>query len=137
MRFVLDASVAVKMLLREYGSSVAIALRDDFRKGTHQLIAPDILPAEVGHALTRAERKNVIRRGEAEQLALDFLTDCPALFSYGDDYDRAMQLSSAVRVGFYDCLYIALGEREDCPVVTADERLATTFSGQTLLLAYL
>jgi predicted nucleic acid-binding protein len=134
MKYVLDASVAVKMLLPEQDSSLALALQDEFRRQVHELIAPDILPAEMGHVLTRAERKGIIKQGEAEKLILDFLTPCPELFSYGDLYDRALQLSSAVRIGFYDCLYIALAEREGCPVVTADERLVKLFPDQTASL---
>lgn len=32
-------------------------------------------------------------------------------------------MSSQVHLGVYDCLYIALAEREECLLVTADERL--------------
>jgi predicted nucleic acid-binding protein len=137
MNYVLDASVAVKMLLHEQGSDLARALREDFRNQIHELISPDVLPAEMGHALTRAERKGVIKPGEAEGLILDFLTTCPELVPYGDVYDRALQLSSVIRIGFYDCLYVALGEREGCPVVTADDRLVNAFKGQVVsLLSY-
>jgi predicted nucleic acid-binding protein len=55
MKFVLDASVALKTVLKEPDSAVAIALRDDFKNQIHQLIAPDTLPIEIAHALTRAQ----------------------------------------------------------------------------------
>jgi predicted nucleic acid-binding protein len=42
MKYVLDASVAVKWVLPEADSAKAISLRDDYRKGVHELIAPDI-----------------------------------------------------------------------------------------------
>jgi predicted nucleic acid-binding protein len=35
-----------------------------------------------------------------------------------------MQISSAERIGVYDCLYIALAERDRCEMVTADDKLA-------------
>lgn len=134
MKYVLDASVALKMVLNEPDSSLALALRQEYRNQIHELIAPDILPAEMGHALTRAERRGIIKQGESERLVLDFLTACPELFPYGDFYDRALDLSSALRIGFYDCLYVALGEREGCPVVTADDRLLNTFTRYTVPL---
>jgi predicted nucleic acid-binding protein len=56
MKYVLDASVAVKWVLPEPDSAKALSIRDDYRIGTHELIAPDTLPVEVCHALTRAER---------------------------------------------------------------------------------
>jgi predicted nucleic acid-binding protein len=126
MKYVLDASVAVKMLLYEQDSHLALGLQDDFRRQICELIAPDLLPAEMGHALTRAERKGIIPAGDAEALILGFLDPCPRLFPYGELYDRAMQLSSTFRVGFYDCLYVALAEGEGCSLVTADERLMRT-----------
>ena len=60
MKYVLDASVALKTVLKEPDSAAAIALRDDFKNQIHQLIAPDTLPIEIAHALTRAERRGII-----------------------------------------------------------------------------
>jgi hypothetical protein len=34
----------------------ALRVRDDFRNGLHELLAPDVFPVEVAHSLTRAER---------------------------------------------------------------------------------
>ena len=73
MKYVLDASVALKMLLPEQDSPLALALRDDFRNHIHELISPDILPAEMGHALTRAKRKGNVKQGEASVLIYDLL----------------------------------------------------------------
>jgi hypothetical protein len=56
MRYVLDSGVAFKTVVPEADSAKATRLRDDFRAGVHALLAPDIFPGEVGHALTRAER---------------------------------------------------------------------------------
>jgi predicted nucleic acid-binding protein len=36
---------------------------------------------------------------------------------------RAYAISSATRQGVYDCIYIALAEREGCELITADEKL--------------
>jgi predicted nucleic acid-binding protein len=36
---------------------------------------------------------------------------------------RAYELSSLHRQGVYDCLYVALAEREGCELITADSRL--------------
>ena len=57
MKYVLDASVALKWVLTEADSAKAISLRDDFRKQLHEFLAPDVFPVEVAHALTRAERR--------------------------------------------------------------------------------
>jgi len=64
MRSVLDASVAVKWVLPEANSAKAIRIRDDFVAGVQNLIAPDIFPTEVAHALARAERRGLIPVGD-------------------------------------------------------------------------
>jgi predicted nucleic acid-binding protein len=65
MKYVLDASVAFKWEVVELNSDKANLLRDDFRNGIHELIAPDFFPFELAHALTRAERQGRIGAGQA------------------------------------------------------------------------
>ena len=47
---------------------------------------------------------------------------------------RAVELSSQARIGVFDCLYIALAEREQCQVVTADQRMFTLFPAEAVSL---
>jgi hypothetical protein len=65
MRYVLDPSVALKWVLPEPLADRAQQLRDDFQKRIHELVAPDIFPVEIAHALTRAERQKIIPVGHA------------------------------------------------------------------------
>jgi len=39
---------------------------------------------------------------------------------------RACDILSSMRVGGYDCLYVALPEREKCQLVTGDDKLVKT-----------
>jgi predicted nucleic acid-binding protein len=57
MRYVLDSSVAFKWVVIEPLSDKALLLRDDYRNGVHELLAPDFFPLEIAHALTRAEQQ--------------------------------------------------------------------------------
>jgi predicted nucleic acid-binding protein len=43
---------------------------------------------------------------------------------------RALAISSAARIGVYDCLYVALAERENCELVTADDKLVRNLQHQ-------
>ena len=129
MRYVLDASVALKTILKEADSARAIALRDDFRNRLVELIAPDILPVEISHALARAERRGIIAKGQAKPLLLNFIQPCPILHTYGDFLERALEISSDFRVGIYDALYVSLAEQEGCDLVTADAKLITSLPG--------
>ena len=137
MRLILDSSVAFKTLVPEADSDRAIKLLYDFRHGIHELLAPDILPVEVGHALTRAERQGKVSPTNGYALWSGLMADCPPLAPYLPLMPRAYALSSQARIGVYDCLYIALAEQEHCEVVSADQRLVNTFPGQVVPLSSL
>jgi predicted nucleic acid-binding protein len=47
---------------------------------------------------------------------------------------RAFALASQARIDVYDCLYIALAEREGCEVLTADDRLKKSLPSQPIVL---
>jgi len=134
MKYVLDSNVAAKWLLRESDSAKASRLRGDYRQNIHDLIAPDVLPVEVGHALTRAERQGRISQSDSLNLWLDMMMTAPRFFAYLPLMPRALALSSQARVGVYDCLYVALAENERCRVVSADQRLLSTFPSHTVAL---
>jgi predicted nucleic acid-binding protein len=123
MKYVLDSSVAFKQVVPESGTPRAIRLRDEFRAGVHELTAPDVLPPELAHALTRAERQG--RINDAVTRLIDVLTTSPILIPSLPLLLRAADISSRLRVGVYDCLYVALAEREACELVIADTRLLT------------
>lgn len=126
MRYVIDSSVMVKWVLPEPDSDKALRLRDDLRNATHQLLSPDIFTVEASHALTRAERQGRIAVGQARTLLLDILTTPPVAFPFQPFLLRAIDISSAVRVGVYDCIYVALAEQEKCQLVTADATMVRT-----------
>ena len=122
MRLVLDSNVAIKWRLPEEDSEKAIAIKDSYVNGFNELIAPDIFPAEVGHALSRAERKGILKSPQAAEGLKDILLVAPKLYAYIPLLPRAMELSSATRTSVYDCLYVSLSERENCPLLTADKK---------------
>jgi predicted nucleic acid-binding protein len=47
---------------------------------------------------------------------------------------RAYELSSQLRIGVYDCLYLALAEHENCDLVTGDAHLASAAKGYSVVL---
>jgi predicted nucleic acid-binding protein len=132
MRYVLDASVALKWVLVEPDSAKARRLRDDVRNAVHELIAPDSFPLEVAHALTKAERRGLIL--DAGNLWQDVMTTAPLLAPALPLTARAIQLARAARIGVYDCLYVALAQREGCPLLTAVDRLQRSLPGRPVVL---
>ncbi len=129
MRIVLDASVGLKWVLPEQDSQKALALRADYQNHVHELISPDAFPLECAHTLTKKQRQGQI--STAEPLWLDVMTACPQLFLSLPLMQMAIRIASWARIAVYDCLYVALADREGCQFVTADQRLI-----QSLQAAY-
>jgi predicted nucleic acid-binding protein len=123
MKYVLDSSIAFKWVVPELHSDKAIRLRDDYRKGVHELISPDIFPIEIGHALTRAERQGRVTTANGWALWLNVMADAPRLVPSLALMPHAYPVSSQERVGLYDCLYLTLAQQESCEFLTADDRL--------------
>jgi predicted nucleic acid-binding protein len=137
MRHVLDSSVGFKWVVAEVDTDKALRLRDDFRNGLVELLAPDVLPIEIGHGLTRAERQKRITPAEGATYLADLLMLLPQLHPSLALLPRAYEISSQMRVGIYDCLYVALAEREKCELITADDKLLKNLQPQFPFLVLL
>jgi predicted nucleic acid-binding protein len=114
---VVDASIAVKWFFREVGSNDAVALRDS----DSDFIAPELIIAEIGNAaLAKQLRKEI-----ASDDAMFAVKRAPALFvqlaPVVELTEPAMHLALALRQPVYDCLYLALAQREDVTLITDDE----------------
>jgi predicted nucleic acid-binding protein len=123
MRYVLDASVALCWVIPRPLSPKALILRDEYRQQIHELIAPSVYPQELANALTKSERQKLIPVGDARPLSRDVLSTSPVLHGTGPIFYRAIDISSQTRSGFYDCLYVALAEREGIEFITTDDKL--------------
>lgn len=130
MKYVLDASSALKWVLPEPLADKARQLRDNYRNSIHELSAPDIFSAEVAHALARAERRKIIGAGEAISLFADVMTTAPRFHSHRSLLPRALFIASQMKIGVYDCLYVALAEQQQCELITADERMVRNLQVQ-------
>ena len=123
MKYVIDSSVVLKTCLPEQGSEAAERLMDEFSRGLHQLLAPDVFPIEVGHALVKAERKKILTQSQGSQSLSEILALLPDLHRSLPLLPRAYELASKARIGVYDCLYLILAEQEGCDFLTSDRKL--------------
>jgi hypothetical protein len=55
MKKVIDCSTAFKWVVAEPDTDKAIRLRDDYRNGLVELLAPDLFPTEIANALLVAD----------------------------------------------------------------------------------
>jgi predicted nucleic acid-binding protein len=99
MIYVLDSCVGFKWLVVELETDKARKLRDEYRQGIHELLAPDVFPIEVAHALTRAERQGRVTPAEGVQFMTDMLNTLPQLYPALPLLPRAYQISSGARIG--------------------------------------
>ena len=127
MKYVIDCSTAFKWFVAEVDTQKALDLRDQFQNTTCELLAPDLFPIEVANALLMAEQsKNPrIGPGDAASYLRDLLKAPPTLFDSVPLLPRAQEIAKQYKRSVYDCLYVALAEREQCEFVTADVKLIT------------
>ena len=130
-RYVVDASVATKWLLRdEPDTDLADLLLEDSREGRIDLLAPAQLRYEVSSAVRNAVRARRLTPADGRGAIADFLSwsvrtiDDDALLQAG--FDQALRF----RCSFYDGVYVALAEIADCSLVFADLRLRNALGSQ-------
>ena len=111
----IDASIAIKWVIDESGTAEALALRD---RGS--LIAPDLLVPECANILWKKVQRGELSSNEA-LLAARLLqgADIELLPSRGL-LEAATRIAMECEHPAYDCLYLALAIKHDCPFVTAD-----------------
>ena len=116
---VVDASIVVKWLLPELHSAPA---RRVLAEG-NDLLAPDLLWAELGNVLRKKSRAGELTAEEAGDLLQDLkrfpISTIPSFGLIGPALDIATRFGRSV----YDCLYLALAVSRRCQVVTSDRRL--------------
>ncbi len=131
MRYVIDCSTAFPCYVAEPLTSKAIALRDGYLNAVHELLAPDFIATELSNALIVAERRGRIGKGDATRLFKDFLKNLPILHpAWPDLLPRAHAIAETTVASVYDCLDVALAEREKCELVTADDKLVKNLQPQ-------
>jgi predicted nucleic acid-binding protein len=115
---VVDASVALKWVLEEEGSTEAAMLLDG-----RPLYAPSLFEVEIANALWVAARRGKVTKGEAD-LLLDTLLGAGVrrIEPTVDLIFSAMTLAGDLDHPVYDCLYLGAALMLGVPVVTADKR---------------
>lgn len=121
--FVVDTSVAMKWIVAEEGSDKA-----DLLQGS-DIVAPALLRIEAGNVLRTLAAKGELSLERAIDLFL-FLQTAPVTIIDADELleQRALELALALQHPIYDCIYLALAERTDRTLITADRRFIKALS---------
>ena len=125
-RYVLDASVAVKWFLDDEESvDEAEELLNRLLGGDIEAHAPTILLYEVGHVLSKAQRKSR-QEMEAEKTRRAYERFCGLAVIYHElnhvERREALEFAIRFRRSFYDAVYISLAMKLDCTWLTAEKR---------------
>lgn len=115
---IVDASVDLKWVTQEDGSDASLALRG------RDLAAPALLRVETANALRTLAARQAITPNVAQDL-FALLQAAPLTVVDHEDALETRALHIAIEFGYpvYDCLYLALADRMECALVTADTRL--------------
>lgn len=116
--FVVDASIAIKLVVEEAGTAEALLLRKQAK-----LIAPELLVAECANILWKKVRRDELSKDEAILAARLLQGADIELLPTRSLLEAATSIAIDLDHPAYDCVYIALAAANDCRFVTADERL--------------
>ncbi len=124
MRFVVDASVAMKWLVVEEDADLA----QELATSGEELHAPRLMVSEVACALWRKARAGEIERRAAGVLLAN-VPDMPVHWGADETVSAdALRLALALDRPIYDCVYLALAHRIGAVMLTADLRFANTLA---------
>jgi predicted nucleic acid-binding protein len=130
---VVDANVAAKWLLPAAGEDlleqanrlVALHVTREL-----QLLAPDLIEAEIGNVLWKAVRRHRISQAEAANSLQRFTALAIQVIPTSDLLGQALQIAVVCDRSFYDSLYVALALATKTELITADERLVNALGSR-------
>ncbi len=133
-RFVVDASVGVKLFVNEPGSGLAHALFAKLAEDPpFELFVPDLFYIEFANILLKYMRRfgRSLEDSQADLRDLSLLALKSAATS--DLMLDALVLADEKQLTAYDACYIALAMRLNVPLITADEFMARMVDRAILL----
>jgi predicted nucleic acid-binding protein len=134
---VLDSSEVLKWYLEEPGAEEALAFQANDSLTLH---APDLVLVEVDSVLCAMVRQRALTARLVEAMRTSVRGAGLTLHGFRSLLDPAVEASRATNKALYDCLYLALAERLDATLITADRSFAaglerTPLGGRVRLLA--
>lgn len=120
---VVDASVAAKWVIAEPETAIA----NEYLAGAFSLAAPAIIRIEVNGAAIRGVRRGTltesVARATVERWEQMIAFQAVRLFPSEDVLAEAIELAFRCKHALADCLYLALAQKLDVKLITADRAL--------------
>lgn len=130
-RVCIDASLAIKLVVWESFSDIALALWQNWIENSVECVAPPIFPFEVSSVIWNKYTRKQLTAEEAERAfnlftKVNFVILAPeALLK--EAWDMAKELGSPT---LYDTAYLALAKLCNCEFWTADKVLINSLQGK-------
>lgn len=121
--YVIDAGVAAKWFIEEPDSEQAKKLLTNYFRWIDDLIAPDLIIAEVANVFWKRAARGDLTAKEAKDSLTDLLSLNVPLISSALLAPKALLLAQDHQRSVYDCLYLTLALERGCSCITSDERL--------------
>ena len=128
---VVDSGVAIRWFQSHMDHQTqALNIFNRLKEDEFQLIEPDLIYAEFGNILWKMTRFQGLKPETARRSIVEFATLQMTIVSNANLFADAYSIATHHNRSVYDCLYIALAQREKCTFVTADEKLFNAVGSQ-------
>ncbi len=118
-KFVVDANVAIKWVIPEVYTNIALRLLDD---DSNLLLVPDFFFPEIGNILWKRVRRGELTLEQAKENLAELKTVNLQICASEPLISSALEIATRVNQAVYDCVYLTLAINHQCSMVTADER---------------
>ncbi|WP_010261324.1 type II toxin-antitoxin system VapC family toxin [Treponema primitia] len=116
MNIVIDASVIMALIIDEPEKEIAIRLTKDTT-----LLAPQMIPFEIGNALTRIYKRHILVEDEIIKAYREF-KKIP-LKTVEVDMENALRIACKYTIYAYDAYYLETAKRLKIPLLTFDANM--------------
>ena len=118
MKIIADTNIFLAVVLEEPEKGRIIELT-----AGHDLAAPELLPYEIGNALTALVKKKVLHATEVP-LVWKTVQSIPVQLC-GIDIASALRVATNAGIYAYDAYFLECALRLRCPLITLDHRMKT------------
>ena len=116
MNIVVDANVYLAVILNEPEKQTII----EHTKGV-ELISPEVLPYEIGNALTAMLKKKRLNKNQIIE-SFDIFNMIPLHLAHVN-INQALNIACKFNIYAYDAYYLELAERLKTPLLTLDNQM--------------
>lgn len=113
MKIIADTNTFIAVALNEPEKAKIIQLTEG-----HELIAPDVLPFEIGNALTAMMKKNTLEKDEVES-AWEIVQQIPVDLRH-TDIKSALSIAIDFNLYAYDAYFLECARNLHSPLLTLD-----------------